>query len=50
MNFDTFYSQEESSTLVALNLIRTIHCRLNSEIEAGFQNSTDLWKNNIRKL
>lgn len=50
MNFDMFYSQEKFSTLVALNLIRTIHCRrLNSGIEAGFQNSTDLGKNNIRE-
>lgn len=50
MNADMFYSQEKFSTLVALNLIRTIQCRrLNSEIEAGFQNSTDLWENNIRK-
>ena len=45
MNFDMFYSWEEFWTLKALNLIRTIHSeRLNSEIEAEFQNSIDIGK------
>lgn len=50
MNFDMFYSWEEFWTLEALNLIRTIHSgRLNSEIEAEFQNSIDIGKIYIKK-